>query len=238
MKHFQYLWYIIKHKWFVLIAGLRIGASIWRLLIHDMSKLLPSEWFAYANYFYRRKKKVVYTIGSNGEKKDIPPPKADQLGQEFDWNDPQRLAFDTAWLRHQKRNAHHWQYWLLVEDKNWWSINSFDDGGPMFIAHNNKRFDFPIPFEWDDNKSYDNKSYKELLRLINTLNARPIPLPMPKKYVFEMVADWMGAGRAITGRWEVKEWYKKNKDKMLLHEATREAVEKILEVLGVGDDEE
>ena len=55
------------------------------------------------------------------------------------------------------------------------------------------------------------------------------PMPMPRRYVMEMVADWMGAGRAITGRWEVKEWYAKNKDTMVLHEDTRTRVETILE---------
>ena len=27
-----------------------------------------------------------------------------------------KAAFDVAWLHHQKRNRHHWQYWLLVND--------------------------------------------------------------------------------------------------------------------------
>jgi hypothetical protein len=35
-------------------------------------------------------------------------------------------------------------------------------------------------------------------------------LPMPEKFVREMVADWMGAGRAITGRWDVNDWYRPN----------------------------
>jgi len=43
-----------------------------------------------------------------------------------------------------------------------------------------------------------------------------------------MVADWMGAGRAITGRWETKEWYGKNKGNMLLHPETRKMVEDVL----------
>lgn len=38
----------------------------------------------------------------------------------------------------------------------------------------------------------------------------------------------IGAGRAITGRWEIREWYSKNKDIMKLHEQTRVIVENIL----------
>lgn len=56
-------------------------------------------------------------------------------------------------------------------------------------------------------------------------------LPMPEKYVREMIADWMGAGRAITGRWEAREWYDKNKDKILLEPVTRECVELIFDTL-------
>jgi hypothetical protein len=25
-------------------------------------------------------------------------------------------SFDIAWLKHQKRNDHHWQWWILAED--------------------------------------------------------------------------------------------------------------------------
>jgi hypothetical protein len=44
-----------------------------------------------------------------------------------------------------------------------------------------------------------------------------------------MVADWMGAGRAITGKWEAKAWYEKNKATIILHDGTRKLVETILE---------
>ena len=54
-------------------------------------------------------------------------------------------------------------------------------------------------------------------------------LYMPVKFVREMVADWMGAGRAITGKWEAQAWYEKNKDKMVLHVSTQQLVERLLE---------
>ena len=39
---------ILKHKWFVLVAGMRVGGiPLWRLLVHDWSKLSPSEFFTY-----------------------------------------------------------------------------------------------------------------------------------------------------------------------------------------------
>ena len=55
-------------------------------------------------------------------------------------------------------------------------------------------------------------------------------LPIPDKYRHEMIADWIGAGRAkgITSTWE---WYEANKDKMQLHPDTRVWVEHELTLL-------
>jgi len=62
----------------------------WRGITHDLSKLLPSEFFPYANFFY--------TDDEDRGKEKI------------------EKDFDIAWLLHQKRNPHHWQYWILNED--------------------------------------------------------------------------------------------------------------------------
>ena len=35
-------------------------------------------------------------------------------------------------------------------------------------------------------------------------------LPMPKTYIREMVADWMGASKGYTGSWDMTEWLDKN----------------------------
>lgn len=51
---------------------------------------------------------------------------------------------------------------------------------------------------------------------------------MPEKYVREMVADWIGAGRAITGKYEAHSWYQQNKEKIQLHPQTKDLAEKIL----------
>ena len=54
------------------------------------------------------------------------------------------------------------------------------------------------------------------------------PLPMPETYVREMLADWEGAGRAITGNADPQGWYVKNGEKFLLHDDTRALVEWLL----------
>lgn len=50
-------------------------------------------------------------------------------------------------------------------------------------------------------------------------------LPMPDKYIREMVADWAGAGRAIKGKWDLSDWYTKTGPEMTIHPSTRIAVE-------------
>lgn len=56
-------------------------------------------------------------------------------------------------------------------------------------------------------------------------------LDMPVPVMREMVADWMGAGRAITGKWEALTWYTKNRDQIMLSENTRWRVEALLNKL-------
>lgn len=88
----KYFWYTVRHKAFVFIECLRLGIP-WRGLVHDLSKFLPDEFLPYARHFY----------GRPG------PHAAADSGEE---------AFNLAWLKHQRRNLHHWQAWLL----------RFDDG--------------------------------------------------------------------------------------------------------------
>jgi hypothetical protein len=123
-----------------------------RGLTHDLSKLLPSEFFNYMNYFYDYDNKC-----KRYSKKVIE-------------ND-----FNMSWLIHQKRNDHHWQWWII----------HMDDGSTEVMEMN-----------------------------IDAL--------------LEMISDWVGAGIAINGKENVINWYLDNKDKMLLNEHTRTALEFLL----------
>ncbi len=53
-------------------------------------------------------------------------------------------------------------------------------------------------------------------------------LEMPRKYVLEMLADWIGAGLAINGKNDVLQWWNVRKDKMYLHDNTRQAITVLL----------
>lgn len=48
----KYLIEILKHKCFVLVAGIRLGGlPLWRLMIHDLSKFSPAEFIPYRRRF-------------------------------------------------------------------------------------------------------------------------------------------------------------------------------------------
>jgi hypothetical protein len=159
MKHLNYLKYVLIHKWFVFIECCKLGIPL-KGIIHDLSKFTPSEWFPYVNYFY----------GNYPEwSKMSPAEKSLYFGKT---KEDIKKVFDLAWLYHQKRNRHHWQYWVLQKD----------DG-------------------------------------------RLVPLKMPLVYAKEMLADWIGAGLAITGERDINIWYEHNKNKIRLHDETRNWIE-------------
>ena len=146
----KYFWYVIRHKWYVFLAGLKLRVPLWALIIHDWQKFTPAEFKPYRLSFYG-------------------PWKYKQRPQ---WLVDQ---FDYAWLHHQHYGPHHWQYFILRQDE-------------------------------EEDKI----------------------LEMPDRYRREMLADWIGAGRAITGKIEVVEWYAKNKRKIQLHPNTRAWIEEEL----------
>lgn len=172
-KHWLYLRYLIRHKWFVWQAGRMLGVNWFQLMIHDWSKFLPSEWFPYVNYFYGNyPSEMEHEESYGGQKFFIHPEKKTR---EY-WE----RRFNVAWNFHQKRNPHHYQFWILTNDDG--SIKA---------------------------------------------------LEMPKKYVLEMVADWSGAGRAITGTWDFLTWYQKTKSQKNLHPESRQLAVEQMTVLHV-----
>ena len=57
------------------------------------------------------------------------------------------------------------------------------------------------------------------------------PLKMPLNYVYEMVADWGAFAYIQKNGHHLREWYEKNRDKMILHEETRSFVEALVTIL-------
>lgn len=148
-KYFQYFLYVINHKKNVGIECLKLGL-FWHAITHDLSKFRPSEFIPYANFFYAKDRY------SNYKKQDEDDPN-----------------FTRAWCHHQKRNKHHWNYWVSITEEY-----------------------------------------------------GPVPVEMPFKYIKQMVADWNGMSRKF-GR-STKEYFNKNKAKMLLHENTIFGINEII----------
>lgn len=99
-RYFAYLWYVLRHKWFVTIECWKSGL-FWRGLLHDASKFRPSEFLPYARHFYN----------PDGSKRSA----RDKTGY-YKPTDTGDSEFDFAWFLHQKRNDHHWQYWIIPDD--------------------------------------------------------------------------------------------------------------------------
>lgn len=83
--YWRYFWYVMSHKKNVFIESLKRGKII-HGITHDLSKFLPSEFFAYAEKFFA----------------------GDYAYKYFEVEED----FEAAWLRHQHRNKHHWDYWV------------------------------------------------------------------------------------------------------------------------------
>ncbi|WP_339146246.1 MULTISPECIES: DUF5662 family protein [unclassified Sutcliffiella] len=134
--------YILDHKLNVLIECWKQGLYI-QGIIHDWSKFSPKEFLPYAKKFFYY-----------GEK-----------------SAEDELIWKNAWLHHQHKNKHHWEYWV-VDPKN-----------------------------------------KQAL-------------PMPRKYLIEMVCDW----RSFSRKWGRKVKYSTLDltDKIVVHPDTRKELEIII----------
>jgi hypothetical protein len=92
-KYWEYFKYICEHKLNVSIECFKMGMYI-HAFTHDLSKFRPSEFIPYSIFFFSKNRSKEYKIS--------------------DEND---LNFQRGWLLHQKRNKHHWQYWVSITRK-------------------------------------------------------------------------------------------------------------------------
>lgn len=97
LRYYNYLQYVLKHKYYVYLAWklyqLELGytyVTFWQILWHDIDKFYPHNFIPYARTFYK----------PDGTK-------------QYD----ETTEFNLAWLRHQKFNKHHYQYWVVIMDR-------------------------------------------------------------------------------------------------------------------------
>lgn len=225
-RHWKYLKYVLRHKWFVFLACWELGVPLWMAIVHDWDKFLPGMWRAYADYFY----------GNLPAEKDAHLGALAGVGIFPKTKEDARRDMEREWNGHQKRNKHHWQYWLLVNDarnQRFWEQSM--DGGMTHSYLKLKRGDYEfaniaVVYEYES-MDWWKPDLKALDEMKTVLSFEPVVLPMPDVYIREMVADWRGAGRAL-GKPDTIGWYKQNAKNMLLHPDTRSRVE---EILGVKD---
>lgn len=187
-RHLQYLKAVCRHKWYVFLACLQFGVPIWSAIAHDWDKFLLDEWLPYARTFYK----------PDGTKQYV-----------------ESVEFAQAWMKHQHRNKHHWQYWVRVSAPNLYTyirdanILIWDRGNAQQIVERNSGGEAP--------------------RLeLRDMDVEFMPEQMSVHARREMLADWFGAGRAYNDNWtplEPQKWYEKNKENMKLHPDTRAWVE-------------
>jgi len=217
--HLLYLRYVARHKWFVFRECCKLGIPL-AGVIHDWSKFTPSEWFPYVRFFY----------GAKGE----PIKRRDSTGY-YKPTDTGDAAFDFAWLLHQKRNPHHWQWWVLPEDspKCEWQVQAHQpEFGPYYLAYRGQ----PLArFETPTGENVSDAAFRLVQIAEKALATGSLKvLPMPDRYRREMLADWRGAGLA-QGTPDTVKWYKANRDKMQLHPETRAWIEERLGLSAVDD---
>jgi hypothetical protein len=145
MKYLKYLFYLLEHKKNVLIECWKMS-MFWHGITHDMSKFRPSEFIPYARFFARKNR-----------------------AKEYKQSDGPDMDFQRGWNLHQKRNRHHWNYWVSV-----------------------------------------------------TRRDKIIPLPMPTKYIKQMICDWKAMSRKFGGCWQ--DYYRTNHESFILHDETRERI--------------
>jgi hypothetical protein len=198
MIYLKYLCYLLRHKWFVFLECLKLGVPLWAAIVHDWQKFTPAEFGAYAINFFG------------------PYDKDNRLQWLID-------AFERAWLHHLHYGPHHWDYWLIRDDSQPWAIQEHSMGNPPILAKDGKPL---LWVEYDGEDDALHTTANQILHdVVDRLNRGYKALEMPDRYRREMLADWRGAGRAISGKDDAVTWYIKKRDEIILHSKTREWIE-------------
>lgn len=89
MKYLAFIWLFLRFKFYLVIAGLRLGVPFYMLLINDFSKLSIAEFGPYARKLYKQKDYDNYYTQT-------------EINDEY--KEAQRIHYTT--------NKHHWDYYV------------------------------------------------------------------------------------------------------------------------------
>lgn len=134
-RYIKYFRYVLLHKWYVFLASNILGASLWRAIMHDNSKLLPSEFIPYARTFYN----------------------ADGTSKNYIKDSPE---MSMAWLKHQRRNDHHWQAWVLRGDDGSTGPLMMPDQAVLEMVADWMAANMVVEGDWDMRAWYHKSRYR------------------------------------------------------------------------------
>lgn len=120
----NYFWLLIKHKWFVFLAGIRIGAPFWRLITHDLSKLSLSEYKYYQKQFFgggdkRFAQAWLHHQNHNDHHWEYWIPRS-RKGQPMKMSNGALLEMVADWLGASRSYE---GFWPKVDSWPWWEKN-------------------------------------------------------------------------------------------------------------------
>lgn len=154
-KHFKTITY---HKYLVAQGCFKIGLY-WQGITHDLSKYSPVEFMEGVRYYQGTRSP------NNAERED--------------------KGYSSAWMHHQGRNRHHYEYWVDYSVKGGRGIR--------------------------------------------------VPVPMPDRYIAEMVMDRIAACKVYQGAAYTDasplEYYYRGTDRAPMHPVTRKKLVQMLEML-------
>lgn len=140
---------------------------------HDASKYMEEEYQAYDQYFYQN--------GKNSAEG--------------------KMKFDYAFLHHVRRNPHHWQYWVLIDD----------DGYDNIDGHQVKALDMPDNDILEMLADWWSFSYNQYLEVLNKEDSS-----------FDEAYDEL---------YNVFDWYKEHENSIIFSTETKNKVERFLDVM-------
>lgn len=202
-RYLTYLSYVVRHKWYVFNAARALEIPLLGLL-HDASKLSPSEFVPYAQHFYNADGTTRTYKAHDGFYQDI----------------DDDVAFDWAWLTHIKRNKHHPQHWIEV-------VHFVCACYTLHQTLPSPRQDVLI----EDDGTTRCLSCRTRKRTQDAVSNRELTLDpnvMPVQYVYEMIADWVGAG-AAQGTPDTLAWYHARGRFHVFHPITQAIIEDLLD---------
>lgn len=201
-RHWNYAKYLFRHKWYVFLAGRKLGIPILSAL-HDNSKMRLDEWIPYADYFYL----------PNGTKRTA-------VAEDGFTKYPQdNNGFREAWLKHIQRNKHHPQHWIHIYSAKCLCIET--PSGVLYqLGITPHRKDVLLN---DDGGARCLTCNSKLIRDQLSYGVWEIPM----RYRLEMMADWIGAGLA-QGNPDTLGWYKARGKNHIFGDDTRAWIEKHL----------